>query len=580
MSSNIPILATLQGERYINPNATSPPNTANSQRQPRLTVPVPIIAGPEDILISKYEYILHKLRALRLANYNQAVYIPPMAKPGLQTADDTLLPLMDKVEDFLEGNGQVMLILGDSGAGKSTFNRYLENELWQTYIKGDRIPLLVNLPTLDRPDKDLMFEQLKRLNFSSHAILELRQCRQFVVMCDGYDECQLTANLHTVNCFNQAGQWNVKMIITCRTQYLGPDYRNRFVPMEEHQYRRAANDLFQEAVIVPFSKGQIEDYVEQYVLFDSRTWTKEEYMHTLTEIPNLMDLVRNPFLLTLYLKALPSVIQGSSDLSRLRVTRIQLYDIFVNNWLEANKHRLQDQRLSAESMMTFDELKEEGFEFNVTKFQQDLAAAIFTRQDGRPIVDYVHRRDKFSWKAMFFCQSPEATILRGASLLNRSGTRHYFVHQSILEYFYSCTICPPSSTAEEFAPQECFDFATALASIDDHPLSQRNLVVEPSIVRLLSERVKSQPAFKEHLLAIIEMSKTDKQASQASANAITILIRSETSFNGTDLQGIRIPGADLSGGQFDSAHFQGADLTGVNFTKSWIRQANFSVSLQ
>ncbi|KAG0050640.1 hypothetical protein BGZ90_006987, partial [Linnemannia elongata] len=77
------------------------------------------------------------------------------------------------------------------------------------------------------------------------------------------------------------------------------------------------------------------------------------------------------------------------------------------------------------------------------------------------------------------------------------------------------------------------------------------------------------------LLAVIEQSKIDATAATAAANAITILVRAGVHFNSADLRGIRIAGADLSDGQFDSAQFQGADLRGVNFARSWLRQVEF-----
>ncbi|KAF9086847.1 hypothetical protein BGX29_001196, partial [Mortierella sp. GBA35] len=228
----------------------------------RLPLPVsfPLLAKVQEI--PKVEYTLHTLRTRRLNDYKQAVYIPPLAKPSLQAGDDTLSPLMENVQDFLTGVGQVMLILGDSGVGKSTFNRHLENELWKGYQIGGRIPLFINLPALERPEKELIAEQLRIHRLTEAQIMELEQHRQFTLICDGYDESQLTSNLHTKNALNQSGQRDTKMIITCRTQYLGPDYRDRFVPRSVGQYHRATNDLFQEAVIAPFSKSQIEDYVE------------------------------------------------------------------------------------------------------------------------------------------------------------------------------------------------------------------------------------------------------------------------------------------------------------------------------
>jgi WD40 repeat protein len=141
-----------------------------------------------------------------------------------------------------------------------------------------------------------------------------------------------------------------------------------------------------------------------------------------------------------------------------------------------------------------------------------------------------------------------------------------------LEYFYSCTIYGSADRREEFDPHLCSNSS----SIGDHPLSQRNLVDEPSIIQFLSERVQLCPGFKQQLITLIEQSKTDECAACAAKNAITILVKAGVSFNNTDLRGIRVPGADLSGGEFDSAQLQEADLTGVNLTGSWIRQADLS----
>lgn len=476
---------------------------------------------------------------------------------------------MDKVKEFLTDDGQVMLILGDSGAGKSTFNRHLEYRLWQDYKPGGHIPLFINLPTIERPSKELIVEQLKSVEFPEELIRELKDRRKLLLICDGYDESQLSTNLHTSNNLNRSGRHGVKMLITCRTQYLGPDYRDRFVPSMSGGYHRPADALFQEAVIAPFSKNQIEKYVEKYVSLEPRIWDIKDYMDKLTAIPNLMDLVKNPFLLTLALEALPVVVEGKSDLSRLCVTRVQLYDVFVHQWLGVNKRRHLEQKLDKEARTILDGVLEEGFEQNGMRFQKDLAAAIFQKQEGRPDVDYVHRRDKASWKAAFFSPEPETTLLRDASLLSRSGTRYRFLHRSVLEYFFSCLVW-------DSAGQYDADSSASPFSIGTHPLSQRSLVSEPSIIQFLAERVLSHSGFKQNLLVLLERSKSDPQASQAAANAISILVRAGVQFNGADLRGVRIPGADLTGGQFDSALLRGSDLTGVNLTKAWIRQADFN----
>ncbi|KAG0284256.1 hypothetical protein BGZ96_011355, partial [Linnemannia gamsii] len=118
--------------------------------------------------------VLHKLQTIRLKQTHQAICIPPMAKSSLKARDDDLFPLMEKAQEFLASERQVMLVLGDSGAGKSTFNHHLEHCLWDDYKQGDPIPLFINLPTIDRPEQDLVVKQLKFLAFSDDQIQEIK----------------------------------------------------------------------------------------------------------------------------------------------------------------------------------------------------------------------------------------------------------------------------------------------------------------------------------------------------------------------------------------------------------------------
>lgn len=237
----------------------------------RLPIPAssPILAKVHNI--PSVEYDLHKLRLQRLQDAHIPVYIPPMAKANLRARDDDIFPLMDKVQEFFASDRQVMLILGDSGSGKSTFNKHLELVLLQSYTRGGRIPLFINLPAIERPEKELITEQLRTYNFSDIQMQELKRHRQFVVICDGYDETQLTINLHTSNLFNRPDQWDVKLLISCRSQYLGQDYHDRFVPKGSGHYSQPTLNLFQEAAIALFYKQQIQDYVEQYVSLEPRT---------------------------------------------------------------------------------------------------------------------------------------------------------------------------------------------------------------------------------------------------------------------------------------------------------------------
>lgn len=72
---------------------------------------------------------------------------------------------------------------------------------------------------------------------------------------------------------------------------------------------------------------------------DGLIWSPDEYMVKLKSIPNLMELVKNPFLLTLALRALPGVVEGEVNLAKVNVTRLSLYDSFVIQWLAVNQDR-------------------------------------------------------------------------------------------------------------------------------------------------------------------------------------------------------------------------------------------------
>jgi len=143
----------------------------------------------------------------------------------------------------------VFLLLGDSGAGKSTFNKALECVLWDAYKKKEgTIPLYISLPTIDQPDQDMVTKHLRRLDFTDAQIKELKDNRKLILICDGYDESQQTKNLYMANRLNQPDEWQAKMLISCRSEYIGADYRDRFQPGDRNKLSKAAQ--FREAVFI------------------------------------------------------------------------------------------------------------------------------------------------------------------------------------------------------------------------------------------------------------------------------------------------------------------------------------------
>ncbi|KAG0052444.1 hypothetical protein BGZ83_002610 [Gryganskiella cystojenkinii] len=547
------------------------------------------------------DLLLDRLRRQRWNEYdNRSVYIQPMCKPSLQATDDRPVPLKERVRGFLTSTAEVLLILGDSGAGKSTFNRRLERDLWQVYKTGELIPLLIDLKTIENPDQDLVGQQLSCYDFSPEHIRELKQTRRFILICDGYDECRRWSNLHTNNGFNKPSQWRVKMIVTCRTQYLKPNYQSYFAP----QLGRAnTQKLFEEAVLAPFKADQIMEYIDLYTLVqetldsndDQLVWTSRQYKERLQGIPNLLDLVKNPFLLRMVLDTLPRI-----ALSKAEITRAELYDEFVELHIENEQQRLVEQqssgKMDASCSDSFDEI--EGYDYILLSidFSKRLAESIFKEQGGVNSVDYSAATDGRSWKNQFFGSDPRTKLLRGSSqLVSRVASQdprpnsksrlqaskrnsYEFSHRSFLEYFFSRSIFDPQGNTDrpDLAATLALSLSTGSSALVNHLICQRNLASEPSIIRFLADRVRLNSELEDQLYSIINLSKTNAVVGQAAANAISILIRAGVEFNGADLRGINIPGANLSGGHFDSAQLQGADLSSVNLSGAWLRMADLS----
>ncbi|KAF8950885.1 hypothetical protein BGZ46_004271, partial [Entomortierella lignicola] len=161
------------------------------EREPSSSYPLMIALPPKSCRLFQQipsrlslSATLTKLRSERLKEGREELYIAPRAKRSLNAKDE--FDLRTNLQEFLASDKKVFLLLGNSGSGKSTFNRAAEIELWQQYNNMDKIiPLFIHLPSIENPDKDLVLKKLRNLHFTEEHIQELRQDYEFILICDG-----------------------------------------------------------------------------------------------------------------------------------------------------------------------------------------------------------------------------------------------------------------------------------------------------------------------------------------------------------------------------------------------------------
>ncbi|KAK3824840.1 MAG: WD40-repeat-containing domain protein [Benniella sp.] len=555
----------------------------------------PLLATPslldhvQDIL--GVEGRLSQLRKQRLKERN-VMFVEIRAKDSLQTLGHDHFSLMDKAKEFLSSDGKAFLVLGTPGAGKSTFSRELECDLWHSYkrLDGD-IPLYINMAAVDGPNEDPITKVLQKTGFSKDQMSEMRRNRKFVLICDEHDQIQPNSSLYTGNMMNQAQDWDAKILVCSR---LGDDHSDHFQPTEQN--RQPQPELIQQAVITPFSADQVRNYIDRYVSIHHPPWKMDEFQRALDRNPGLKDLAKNPLLLSLALEVMPGMVGSGQQLSTKKFTRVEVYDQIIEQWFKSSKERLEKEDLSLQSKDALERLTSDGFVSNGINYLKRLAAAIYKNQDDVSTVEYSQLQDRGAWKEQFFRQDERNQLLRKASPMKCSGSKCRFIHPSLLEYGLALAVFDPQEVNKIAVPNsesrrnsvdsamsfELNDHDEGTATVVEHssdlrsPLSWRNIVSDSSILYFLEERVHQEPLFKQQLMAFVELSKTDKKWRMAATNAMTILVGAGIQFNGADLRGIQIPGADLSHGVFDSAQLQGADLRKTILRNIWLYKADLS----
>ncbi|KAG0280210.1 hypothetical protein BGZ96_001641, partial [Linnemannia gamsii] len=552
-------------------------------------------------------------------------YVPPLGKETLDASDVSTFPLMPVAMDFLQGERQVMLLMGDAGSGKTHFMRQLERELWAKWNDSDDpIPILFDLSDIGNATIDLLGQVLKAKGFEKYQIRHIKNNdRLITLLCDGYDEVQVQRNIYNCNKFNKPRQGRVKLIIACRSYKIGHDSAGQFKPQPTDKYDQNDLDLFQQAAMAPFTHSMVKYYVQQYVAMQLRlhvrsssggtqeavqphssedlpwpdvhlVWSVQDYMETLTDIPNLMELVENPFILSVVLKLLTSIFGSVVDVARPSIPLDALYQYILDCWIQVSKRRLRSRPMTEDENLAFEVLIQHGFKDLCMEYMRTLVVEHFKKHKSSSARFTLSNAAE--WGARWLGIDARARLLQESVPLSRSGAMYRFICPPLLEYVYSLVVFDPndlgkgdtdtggfntensdSDNAEEIPEVMPSTLASGRAFDKDHPLSFINIANLSTLVQLLADRVQNSQVFKQQLVETVRESGINSSDTDQTlaANAMTILVRSGMQFNSANLRRVKIKGANLTGGEFDSADLRDSDLTGTIFDKCWLRQAVF-----
>lgn len=374
-----------------------------------------------------------------------------------RSEDEKTFDLQEEFINFLKADAKVLLLLGSSGAGKTLFARRLEREYCKAYKPDHLIPFYIPLASVDNPKKNLIEQVLQQKGFlPEHITYAKKNCR-FIFFIDGFDEIRGAENLIVTN---HLTEWTAKILVSCRTEYLlqcQRDYRTLFAP---HSHERLQFAALREYTLAPFTKAQINTYLEKYVATtDNPPWPASRYAIYLNKFPHLQTLVESPYILFIMASALPEIVVRYADANIqafAKLTRAALYDTFMEKWFERQIGKITVQsRLKLLGRDPLAALKSYTQSLAVAMWKAGISVVEYKPDEVETPTPFSHHlnplnivktvRDKFkrlagyqpSWDD-FFKEDPRTLTLRLASPIIKEGERRYrFIHDSLREYLAS-----------------------------------------------------------------------------------------------------------------------------------------------
>jgi WD40 repeat protein/3',5'-cyclic AMP phosphodiesterase CpdA/energy-coupling factor transporter ATP-binding protein EcfA2 len=463
--------------------------------------------------------------------------------------------------------GRFILVLGDSGTGKTFLLRELARRIAET--DGRLIPVLIEMRHLE---KSRSLDQLLGQHFAQEGMEDFSPSRfrymleqgRIALLFDGFDELVLRVTYDRaadhLETLLQAAIGNAKVVVTSRKQHFISD-RQVKMAMGEQVDQVAGRRI---ATLLPFDRGQITRFLERYCGDSERAGRRFK----LLEEVRLLGLAENPRMLG-FIADLPE-----EDLLKARqndeeISAPKLYEILLTRWLGHEFWRV-NQRGSHPALSVEQRWKA------VTELALHLWRAI----DRKVSLGELTKDVALVLEALTERQRDTAAFQIGSgTLLVRDEEGNFsFIHRSVLEWLVARHAAerlkegqPPEILAVREASDLMLEFFATLAekeravrwarlvlSGDAFPGAKQNAM---QLLKLLDKELRKQ----------LDLAGRDLRGRDSSGQDY-----SDGNFTGADLSAARLVGTVLTGARFTDARLVGADLTRAQLEGADLQKADLS----
>ncbi|ETO01264.1 hypothetical protein RFI_36176, partial [Reticulomyxa filosa] len=208
-------------------------------------------------------------------------------------------------------------ILFDAAHSKSKSQCFIKKTLWKEYASDSTksIPIYISLAKCynEADEQDTISQALRMKQINNEMMDIIRENISFVFILDGFDEIFDAYNKNNNNNDEKyfysrlnLGQWNAKTIVTYRSNVLSEEDIKQVLVGPNQKHGLTTTSMI---YLWPFSKGQMQDYIDKFVKMrknnktnDKSNWTIQQYDDTLKNYTNLHKMIEDPFLLQLIIK--------------------------------------------------------------------------------------------------------------------------------------------------------------------------------------------------------------------------------------------------------------------------------------